>query len=140
MIQHERWQLRSWKHAVESALQAAETLVRVALPRLEGLKRMSHNHVGWAEKLAERPPSTGQFRHRHQTGPIPGSFRHLGGCDLDAYNLALVSAIDANAGYLTQTRIDGRIAIRFQPGQFDTTEEDADAAFGVITASECNVI
>jgi aromatic-L-amino-acid decarboxylase len=33
----------------------------------------------------------------------------------------------------TQTRIGGRIAIRFQAGQFDMTEEDADTAFEVIT-------
>ncbi|TIW44348.1 MAG: aspartate aminotransferase family protein, partial [Mesorhizobium sp.] len=35
--------------------------------------------------------------------------------------------------YLTQTRVDGQIAIRFQVGQFETTAADVDTAFEVIT-------
>jgi aromatic-L-amino-acid decarboxylase len=34
--------------------------------------------------------------------------------------------------YLTQTRVDGQIAIRFQAGSFETTEQDVDQAFNVI--------
>ena len=35
--------------------------------------------------------------------------------------------------YLTQTRVDGAIAIRFQAGQFEMEERDVDTAFEVIT-------
>ena len=53
---------------------------------------------------------------------------------LDALNLALVEAINADGCiYLTQTRVDGRVAIRFQVGQFECTEADVMSAYGVIT-------
>ena len=52
----------------------------------------------------------------------------------DEHNLALVNAInDDGRIYLTQTRVDGRVAIRFQAGQFETSEADVDTAFDVIT-------
>ena len=35
--------------------------------------------------------------------------------------------------YLTQTRVDGKLVIRFQAGQFDTTEQDVMMAYDVIT-------
>ena len=34
--------------------------------------------------------------------------------------------------YLTQTRVRGRLVIRFQAGQFETTAEDVDMAFATI--------
>ena len=34
--------------------------------------------------------------------------------------------------YITQTRVDGRIAIRFQVGQFDATAADIDTAYDVL--------
>ena len=64
------------------------------------------------------------------------SFRHrpAAGADADEHNLRLVNAInDDGRIYLTQTRVDGRVAIRFQAGQFETTAGDVDAAFDVIT-------
>jgi aromatic-L-amino-acid/L-tryptophan decarboxylase len=41
--------------------------------------------------------------------------------------------------YLTQTRVDGRVAIRFQAGQFEATEADVDMAFEVITGIAARV-
>ncbi|TGW04605.1 aspartate aminotransferase family protein, partial [Mesorhizobium sp. M2D.F.Ca.ET.145.01.1.1] len=64
------------------------------------------------------------------------SFRHKAASDTDAdeHNLRLVNAInDDGRIYLTQTKVDGRVAIRFQVGQFDATAEDVDAAFTAIT-------
>ncbi|TIL56131.1 MAG: aspartate aminotransferase family protein, partial [Mesorhizobium sp.] len=50
------------------------------------------------------------------------------------HNLRLVNAInDDGRIYLTQTKVDGRVAIRFQAGQFEATADDIDAAFDVIT-------
>ena len=55
--------------------------------------------------------------------------------DLDGLNLELVNAINEDGRiYLTQTRVDGQIAIRFQAGSFATTEQDVDEAFNVIRA------
>jgi aromatic-L-amino-acid decarboxylase len=94
---------------------------------------MIRNHVAWAAKLAEKLRATDGFEI--VTEPIFSlfSFRHLGGDDLDAHNLGLVNAInDDGRIYLTQTRVDGRVAIRFQAGQFEMTEADAEAAYEVI--------
>jgi aromatic-L-amino-acid decarboxylase len=65
------------------------------------------------------------------------SFRHVPDrkADIDTHNLGLVSAInDEGRVYLTQTLVDGKLAIRFQAGQFETTEADVDEAFNAITA------
>ena len=100
---------------------------------LDGLKAMIRNHVGWAQKLATRLAAEPDFEI--VTEPVLSlfSFRHLGGDDADSHNIALVNAInDDGRIYLTQTRVDGRIAIRFQAGQFEMTEADADTAFDVI--------
>ena len=54
--------------------------------------------------------------------------------DLDALNLDLVNRInDGGEIYLTQTKHQGKIALRFVAGQFDCRAEDVDAAFDVIT-------
>ncbi|MDO6965535.1 pyridoxal phosphate-dependent decarboxylase family protein [Rhizobium alvei] len=101
---------------------------------LEGLRGMIRNHVAWSVELAERlrgepdfeivtEPvlSLFSFRHKHETAP-------------DQHNIALVQAInDDGRIYLTQTRVDDAIAIRFQAGQFDMTRADMETAFEVIT-------
>ena len=100
---------------------------------LDGLKAMIRNHVAWAQKLAKRLAAEPDFEL--VTEPVLSlfSFRHRGGGDADSHNIALVNAInDDGRIYLTQTRVDDQIAIRFQAGQFDMTEADADAAFEVI--------
>ncbi|MBL0372583.1 aspartate aminotransferase family protein [Rhizobium sp. KVB221] len=101
---------------------------------LEGLRTMIRNHVAWSRGLAEKLAAEADFEL--VTEPVLSlfSFRHRGGSDPDAHNIALVNAInDDGRIYLTQTRVDGRIAIRFQAGQFEMTEADAETAFEVIT-------
>lgn len=103
---------------------------------VEGLQVMIRNHVGWAEALAARLRETPGFEI--VTEPILSlfSFRHLAGPDVDRHNIALVSAInDDGRIYLTQTRVDGKIAIRFQAGSFEMREADIDIAYHAIT--EC---
>ncbi|MCC2111636.1 MAG: aspartate aminotransferase family protein, partial [Hyphomicrobiales bacterium] len=102
---------------------------------IEGLRRMIRNHVRWSRTLAERIAAAKDFEL--VTAPMLSlfSFRYApqGGGDLDALNLRLVEAINTDGRiYLTQTRVDGRVAIRFQVGQFETTEADVMAAFDVI--------
>jgi len=107
---------------------------------LEGLRAMIRNHVVWSEKLARRleaepdfeivtEPVLSLFSFRHM-----GEGRHMGAGDPDARNLDLVRRInDDGRIYLTQSRVDGKVMIRFQAGQFEMTEADADMAFDVIT-------
>jgi aromatic-L-amino-acid decarboxylase len=61
-------------------------------------------------------------------------YRGKGDANLDDLNLALVESINADGRiYLTQTRVDGAVAIRFQVGQFECTEADVMSAYDVIT-------
>ncbi len=104
---------------------------------LEGLRDMIRNHVRWSQALVRRLAATAGFAL--VTEPVLSlfSFRHDpgDGRDLDAHNLALVAAInDDGRLYLTQTRVDGRVAIRFQAGAMTTSEADIDLAFDVIRA------
>jgi aromatic-L-amino-acid/L-tryptophan decarboxylase len=98
---------------------------------LEGLRERIRNHVRWSEALAERLRGTAVFEI--VTEPVLSLFTfRLAGGD-DAAQIALVNRInDDGRIYLTQTRVDGRIAIRFQVGQFDATEADVDTAFDTI--------
>lgn len=104
---------------------------------LEGLRAMIRNHVAWSEGLAARLAAVPGFEI--VTAPMLSlfSFRHRprdSAADLDAHNLALVNAInDDGRIYLTQTRVDGRVAIRFQAGQFESMADDVDIAFAAIT-------
>jgi len=102
---------------------------------LEGLRTMIRNHVRWSGTLAKRFAAEPGFSL--VTEPILSlfSFRHDpgDGRDLDTHNLSLLAAInDDGRLYLTQTRVDGRIAIRFQTGSMATTEADVNLAFEVI--------
>lgn len=101
---------------------------------LEGLRTMIRNHVAWSVELAGRLAAEPDFEI--VTEPVLSlfSFRHRGGEDADRHNLALVQAInDDGRIYLTQTRVAGAIAIRFQAGQFDMTRDDMEVAFATIT-------
>ncbi len=102
---------------------------------MEGLRHMIRNHVAWAVKLAAQlgtladvtitsPPMLSLFSFRHEPAGV---------ADLNAHNIALLNAINADGRiYLTQTRLDGEVVIRFQAGAFDMEERDAGTAFDVI--------
>jgi aromatic-L-amino-acid decarboxylase len=102
---------------------------------LEGLRAMIRNHVSWSQELAEKLRAHPDFEIVSEPVLSLFSFRHKTTGDADSHNIALVNAInDDGRIYLTQTRVNGKIAIRFQAGQFDMTHEDAIAAYEVITA------
>ncbi|MFG1330445.1 pyridoxal-dependent decarboxylase [Xanthobacter autotrophicus] len=102
---------------------------------LEGLRQMIRNHVAWSQALAARLASEPGFALASTPVLSLFSFRHDpgDGRDGDAHMLALLQAInDGGQLYLTPTRVDGRLAIRFQAGSMDATEADVDAAFHII--------
>ena len=102
---------------------------------LSGLRAMIRNHVAWSVAACDRLRGTPGFQITSDPVLSLWTFRHTpaGVPDLDAHNLALVNAInDDGRTYLTQTRVDGRIVIRFQVGPFDTTESDVMTAMDVI--------
>ena len=105
---------------------------------LEGLRARLRDHVAWAAALHDRLAAEPDFEI--VTAPMWSlfTFRYApAGADpaeLDALNLALVNAInDDGRIYLTQTRVDGALVIRFQAGAFETTKEDVMMAHDVIT-------
>ncbi len=103
---------------------------------LEGLRARMRNHVAWSQALCARMQADPLFQI--VTPPVLSlwTFRFAppGVADLDALNQALVAAInDDGRIYLTQTRVGDQIAIRFQAGQFDCTQDDVDMAYTVIT-------
>ena len=102
---------------------------------LEGLRDRLRNHINWGQKLHDRIAAEPDFEI--VTSPMWSlfTFRYLrDGADLDDLNLALVNAVnDDGRIYLTQTRIDGALVIRFQAGQFDCTEQDVMMVHDVVT-------
>lgn len=103
---------------------------------LEGLRERLRNHITWSNQLHDKLKSEPDFEITTPPMWSLWSFRYApeGAADLEDLNLRLVNAInDDGRIYLTQTRLDGQLVIRFQAGQFETTEADVMTAFDVIT-------
>ncbi|WP_417436050.1 pyridoxal phosphate-dependent decarboxylase family protein [Hoeflea sp.] len=99
---------------------------------LEGLRQRIRNHVAWSQSLAERLRQTPGFEI--VTEPVLSLFTFLLAEKTDAQLIKYVNRINTDGRiYITQTRVDGQIAIRFQVGQFDATRDDVDTAFDVLT-------
>jgi aromatic-L-amino-acid decarboxylase len=98
---------------------------------LEGLRTRLRNHVAWSRALADRLRADPAFEI--VTEPVLSLFTfRLAGRD-DAAQLAFVNRVnDDGRIYLTQTKVDGRMVVRFQVGQFDATEDDVRVAGDVI--------
>lgn len=98
---------------------------------LEALRQRLRNHVAWAEGLADQLSQHPQFEI--VTAPVLSLFTfRLAGCD-DAAQIAFVNRInDDGRIYITQTQVDGQIAVRFQIGQFDVTQDDVQCACQVL--------
>jgi len=103
---------------------------------LDGLRGMIRNHVKWAKGLAGLLAETADFEIVTEPMLSLFSFRYApdGVADLDSLNQQLVNAINSDGRiYLTQTRVDGDLVIRFQAGSWSCTAEDIATAFDVIT-------
>ena len=103
---------------------------------LDGLREMIRNHVKWAQSLAARLGDTPDFVV--VTPPMLSlfTFRYTpkGARDLDGLNQELLNRInDDGRIYLTQTRVDGALVIRFQAGAFTCTAQDVEMAYDVIS-------
>ncbi|MDT2031486.1 pyridoxal-dependent decarboxylase [Planktomarina sp.] len=98
---------------------------------LEALRQRLRNHVAWAEGLADQLSQHPQFEI--VTSPVLSLFTfRLAGRD-DAAQIAFVNRInDDGRIYITQTQVDGQIAVRFQIGQFDVTQDDVQCAYQVL--------
>lgn len=99
---------------------------------LEGLRARIRNHVRWSRALAARLAANPRFEI--VTEPVLSLFTfRLKRAD-DAAQQDYINRInDDGRIYLTQTRVDGALVIRFQAGQFDATEADIAMAFDVLS-------
>ena len=89
------------------------------------------NHVTWSQNLAEKMRADATFEI--VTDPILSLFTFRLAHQDDAAQIAFVNRLnDDGRIYLTQTLVDGKTAIRFQVGQFDTTEDDVALAYDVM--------
>ncbi|PRD33792.1 UNVERIFIED_CONTAM: Ddc [Trichonephila clavipes] len=100
---------------------------------LDGLRTRIRNHVRWSQALADRLRADPRFEI--VTEPVLSLFTfRLKGAD-EAAQQAFINRInDDGRIYVTQTRVQDGLVIRFQVGQFDATEADVATAFEVITA------
>ncbi len=102
---------------------------------LEGLRTMIRNHVSWSQNLAKRLAAEPDFEIVTEPFLSLFSFDHKSpaGVDQEQHTQRLITAINNDGRiYLTQTRVGGRLVIRFQAGQFEATADDIDTAFDVI--------
>ena len=98
---------------------------------LEGLRAMIRNHIAWASALHDRLSNDSRFEI--VTPPVLSlfTFRLRGG--EDAVQLDFLQRInDDGRLYLTQTRLDGRLVLRFQVGSMATQEGDVAMAGDVL--------
>jgi aromatic-L-amino-acid decarboxylase len=98
---------------------------------LEGLRERLRGHVRMAADMARLIAADPRFEI--VTAPVLSLFSfRLAGCD-DAAQLAFVGRVnDDGRTYLTQTRVDRRIAVRVQVGQFGVTDADVAVALDAI--------
>lgn len=105
---------------------------------LDGLRALIRDHVAWAAELADTIAAEPDFELASAPVLSLFSFRYrppdLSSPEaLDALNQQLLDAVnDEGTTYLTTTRLDGRLVIRFQIGPFDTTREDVDCAWQAV--------
>ncbi|HQU68740.1 MAG TPA: pyridoxal-dependent decarboxylase [Albidovulum sp.] len=98
---------------------------------LEGLRAMIRNHVRWSQSLAERLRGTEGWEVVTEPMLSLFTFRRAGAEDADT--IALLKRInDEGRIYLTQTRVQGSLAIRFQAGSWAMTGADIDIAYRAI--------
>ena len=120
-----------WSVPLGRRFQALKLWFLMRFHGLEGLRAMIRDHVRWSGDLCERLRAHGGVEI--VTEPVLSlfSFRRAGASDDET--VAQVTAInDDGRIYLTQTRVAGRMAIRFQAGSFAMQETDIDIAHDAI--------
>lgn len=98
---------------------------------LEGLRERIRNHVTWSCEICESLRQSDAFDI--VTEPILSLFTFKLRDRDDNAQIDFVNRVnDDGRIYITQTRVDGSIAIRFQVGQFDTTWDDIEFGKNVL--------
>ena len=98
---------------------------------LESLRERIRNHVNWSQNLSRKLAKHSQFEL--VTSPVLSLFSFKPASATDQQVIDYVNRInDDGRIYVTQTRVDGQIVVRFQVGQFNALESDVDFAYDVL--------
>ena len=98
---------------------------------LESLRERIRNHVNWSQNLSRKLAKHTQFEL--VTSPVLSLFSFKPASATDQQVIDYVNRInDDGRIYVTQTRVDGQIVVRFQVGQFNALESDVDFAYDVL--------
>ncbi len=133
IVNFSEWSVQLWRR-----FRALKLWFLLRAYGLEGLRARIRDHVAWAGELAASiaaepdfelasPPVLSLFSFRWRPAAVSSPEA------LDALNQELLDAVnDDGTTYLTATRLDGRLVIRFQVGPFDTTRDDVDQAWRAV--------
>ncbi len=109
---------------------------------IEGLQNFLRNHINWSSELSVVIDKTDDFEIITNPNFSLFTFRYKpeGENDLDALNDRLIEAInDDGRTYLTRTKVDGKLVIRFQVGSTHTSRQHVMDAWDVIKEIACEV-
>ncbi len=118
---------RDWSVALGRRFRALKLWFVLRSYGAEGLRGMVRNHIAWTQHLAALIRDTQDFELATEPSLALLSFRYTpewarGDDELDTVNEELLRRVnDGGFLYLTKTRADGRIVIRFVIGQTYTT-------------------
>ena len=121
---------RDWHIPLGRRFRALKLWMVIRHYGVEGLRHHVRAHVGLAQELAERIEKSEHFELAVRPLLNLVCFRHGGG---DAFNMRLME--DLNSGgriYLTHTKLDDRVTLRFSIGQTNTERRHVDGAWDLI--------
>lgn len=123
---------RDWSVPLGRRFRALKLWFVIRCYGVEGLQRIIRDHVAWAADLERTIRANADFEMMapRQLSLLNFRYAPAGAQDLDGLNERLLEAVnDDGFTYLTQNRVAGRYAIRFQIGQTRTTERDVQSAW-----------
>ena len=129
---------RDWSIALGRRFRALKLWFVLRSYGAEGLREKIRNHIAWTQHLAALIRDTRDFHLATEPSLALLSFRYApewarGDDDLDAVNEELLRRVnDSGFLYLTKTRANGRIVIRFVIGQTYTTLRHVDEGWACI--------
>ncbi len=121
---------RDWHIPLGRRFRALKLWMVIRHYGVEGLRHHIREHVELARELAGRIEESEDFELAVQPLLNLVCFRHRGG---DAFNMRLME--DLNSGgriYLTHTKLDDRVTLRFSIGQTNTERRHVDGAWDLI--------
>lgn len=129
---------RDWSVALARRFRALKLWFVLRSFGAEGLREKIRHHIEWTQHLAGLIRSTRHFELATEPNLALLSFRYIpewatNGPELDRVNEELLRHInDAGYLYLTKTRANGRIVIRFVIGQTYTTLQHVEESWAYI--------